>query len=148
MRFQIGHRQSAGKSESEIQESIFVDWRAADRLKRELLPKANFFLDTNSSTPKLIAGDCLRAGLKTVVSRPFRVVPYFDPGPWGGHWMEEVCNLLTDAPNHAWCFDCVPEGNRLLLGFGDSGAVDNRGASFRDVAEQERRLVDLDSRVK
>ena len=28
--------------------AFFVDWRAADRLKRELLPNANFFLDTNS----------------------------------------------------------------------------------------------------
>jgi len=99
--------------------AFFVDWRAADRLKRELLPKANFFLDTSSSTPKLVAGDCVRAGLKTVATRPFRVVPYFDPGPWGGHWMEEVCDLPKDAPNHAWCFDCVPEENSLLLGFGD-----------------------------
>ena len=99
--------------------AFLVDWRAADRLNRELLPKANFFLDTNSSTPKLVAGDCIRAGLKTVASRPFRVVPYFDPGPWGGHWMEEVRNLPKDAPNHAWCFDCVPEENSLLLGFGD-----------------------------
>jgi mannose-6-phosphate isomerase class I len=46
-------------------------------------------------------------------------VPYFDPGPWGGHWMEEVCDLPSDAPNYAWCFDCVPEENSLLLGFGD-----------------------------
>jgi mannose-6-phosphate isomerase class I len=99
--------------------AFFVDWRAADRLKRELLPKANFFLDTNSSTPKLVVGDCVRAGIKRVASQPFRVVPYFDPGPWGGHWMEEVCDLPKDAPNHAWCFDCVPEENSLLLGFGD-----------------------------
>ena len=33
--------------------------------------------------------------------------------------MEEVCDLPDDAPNHAWCFDCVPEENSLLLGFGD-----------------------------
>jgi len=99
--------------------AFFVDWRAADRLRRELLPKADFFLDTNNSTPKLVAGDCVREGLKTVASRPFRVVPYFDPGPWGGHWMEGVCDLPKDAPNHAWCFDCVPEENSLLLGFGD-----------------------------
>jgi mannose-6-phosphate isomerase class I len=48
------------------------------------------------------------------------VVPFFDPGPWGGHWMERVCGLPPDGePNHAWCFDCVPEENSLLLGFGD-----------------------------
>jgi mannose-6-phosphate isomerase class I len=33
--------------------------------------------------------------------------------------MEETFNLPTDVPNHAWCFDCVPEENSLLLGFGD-----------------------------
>jgi mannose-6-phosphate isomerase class I len=99
--------------------AFFVDWRTADRLKKQLLPKADFFLDTNSPTPKLVSGDGVRTGLKKVATRPFRVVPYFDPGPWGGHWMEEVCDLPKDAPNHAWCFDCVPEENSLLLGFGN-----------------------------
>jgi mannose-6-phosphate isomerase class I len=100
--------------------AFFVDWRAADRMKKQLLLKADFFLDTNGSEPKLVSGDRIRAGLKNVASRPFRVVPYFDPGPWGGHWMEEVCGLPNDAPNHAWCFDCVPEENSLLLGFGSA----------------------------
>src|SRR5215469_15073516 len=99
--------------------AFFVDWRAADRLKKELLLKTDFFLDTNGSQPKMVSGGCVRAGLKHAARRPFRVVPYFDPGPWGGHWMEEVCDLPHDAPNHAWCFDCVPEENSLLLGFGD-----------------------------
>ncbi|MGH9529140.1 MAG: class I mannose-6-phosphate isomerase [Terriglobales bacterium] len=99
--------------------SFFVDWRAADRFKKELFGRIDFFLDTNSSVPKLVSGPAFREGLKDVARRPFRVVPYFDPGPWGGHWMEEVCDLPRDAPNHAWCFDCVPEENSLLLGFGD-----------------------------
>jgi mannose-6-phosphate isomerase class I len=99
--------------------AFFVDWRAADRLKKKLLPQIDFFLDTNSATPKLVGGESIREGLRKVAGRPFRVVPYFDPGPWGGHWMEEVCDLPADAPNHAWCFDCVPEENSLLLGLGD-----------------------------
>jgi mannose-6-phosphate isomerase class I len=105
---------------------FFIEWRAADRLKRQLLPRIDFLLDTNASsisgqsqTPKMIAGDAFRRALAHAAQRPFRVVPYFDPGPWGGHWMEEVCNLPHDAPNHAWCFDCVPEENSLLLGFGN-----------------------------
>ena len=99
--------------------AFFVDWRAADRLKKELLPKIDFLLDTNArETPKLIGGDLFRRGLAKASTRPFRVVPYFDPGVWGGHWMEEVCDLPKDQPNHAWCFDCVPEENGLLLGFG------------------------------
>jgi hypothetical protein len=99
--------------------AFFVDWRAADRVKRDLLTKIGFFLDTNSSTPKLVTGRAIRQGLKQAAHSPFRVVPYFDPGPWGGHWMEEVCDLPDDAPNHAWCFDCVPEENSLLLEFGN-----------------------------
>jgi mannose-6-phosphate isomerase class I len=99
--------------------AFFVDWRAADRLKIELLPKIDFYLDTNGPTPKMVTGPAVREGLKKVSHAPFRVVPYFDPGPWGGHWMEEVCDLPHDAPNHAWCFDCVPEENSLLLEFGD-----------------------------
>jgi mannose-6-phosphate isomerase class I len=99
--------------------AFFVDWRAADRLKKKLLPEIDFFLDTNTRTPKLVSGDCVRDGLKKVARRPFRVVPYFDPGPWGGHWMEKVCDLPNDVPNHAWCFDCVPEENSLLMSFGE-----------------------------
>jgi hypothetical protein len=99
--------------------AFFVDWRAADRLKKKLLEKFDFLLDTNSAIPKLVSGGAVREGLRRTVHRPFRVVPYFDPGPWGGHWMEEVCDLPRDQPNHAWCFDGVPEENSLLLGFGE-----------------------------
>src|SRR5258707_15446106 len=81
--------------------AFFVDWRAADQLKKELLPKIDFLLDTNPTVPKLVSGDCFRQALRKTAHRPFRVVPYFDPGPWGGHWMEEICDLPKDVPNHA-----------------------------------------------
>ena len=102
--------------------AFFVDWRAADRLKVRLFDRIDVLLDTNvPNRPKAIAGDVFRRSLRQAATRPFRVVPFFDPGPWGGHWMERVCNLPEDgAPNHAWCFDCVPEENSLLLGFGDA----------------------------
>jgi hypothetical protein len=67
----------------------------------------------------LITGDAFRAGMREAVSRPFRFVPFFDPGPWGGHWMKEKLDLPDGPPNYAWCFDCVPEENSLVLGFGD-----------------------------
>lgn len=100
--------------------AFFVDWRAADRLKNSLFAKIDFWLDTNGDIPKLVTGRAIREGLRQVAYRPFRVVPYFDPGPWGGHWMEEVCGLPKGAPNYAWCFDCVPEENSLLLAFGET----------------------------
>jgi mannose-6-phosphate isomerase class I len=100
---------------------FFVEWRAADRLKKSLLPVADFLLDTNDAElAKMISGESFRDALARVARGPFRVVPYFDPGPWGGHWMEEVCDLPKGVPNYAWCFDCVPEENSLLLGYGET----------------------------
>jgi mannose-6-phosphate isomerase class I len=100
--------------------AYFVDWRVADRWKRSLIAKWDFALDTNNpAQPKLADGEAVRRGLRLAVTRPFRVVPFFDPAPWGGQWMKEVCGLERSTSNYGWCFDCVPEENSLLLGFGD-----------------------------
>lgn len=100
--------------------SFFIDWRVCDKLKRTSYERWDFLLDTCvAEDPRLITGEAFRAGLKQTVARPFRVMPFFDPGVWGGEWMREVCQLPQEAPNFAWCFDCVPEENSLLLGFGD-----------------------------
>ncbi|MHB8354455.1 MAG: class I mannose-6-phosphate isomerase [Burkholderiales bacterium] len=114
----LGRRNPTASIAEKYKCGYFVEWRAADRLKKEILRRVDFLLDTNDPEfPKMISGDDFRNGLQRTTQRPFRVVPYFDPGPWGGHWMEEVCDLPRNAPNHAWCFDCVPEENSLLLGF-------------------------------
>ncbi|WP_263381282.1 class I mannose-6-phosphate isomerase [Granulicella arctica] len=100
--------------------AFFLDWRAADRLKLQLLPRADWVLDTNSpDQPAMISGITFRATLARAVHSPLRLVPFFDPGPWGGQWMKEKFDLPPEAPNYAWCFDCVPEENSLILSFGD-----------------------------
>ncbi len=97
----------------------FVEWRTADRHKMALYDRADFFLDTTEAgTPRLVRGDAMRAALGGLLHRPFRVVPFFDPGVWGGQWMREKFDLPADAPNYAWGFDCVPEENSLRLAFG------------------------------
>ena len=101
-------------------QGFFVDWRVCDQLKKQLFDKWDFLLDTNiPGDPKLIEGKAVMEGLQQTVSRPFSVVPYFDQGPWGGQWMKEVCGLDKTSPNYAWCFNCVPEENSLLLKFGE-----------------------------
>jgi len=101
-------------------QGFFVDWRVCDRLKKQLFDKWDFLLDTNiQGEPKLIEGKAVMKGLQQTVRKPFSVVPYFDQGPWGGQWMKEVCGLDKSSPNYAWCFNCVPEENSLLLKFGD-----------------------------
>ena len=116
----LGLQNASERAQVKYKRAYFVDWRVADRLKKNLIPKIDFLLDTNQRDhPKMITGAQHLQGLKSAAHRPFRVVPFFDPGPWGGQWMKEVCDLPREAENYAWCFDCVPEENSLLLGFGD-----------------------------
>jgi mannose-6-phosphate isomerase class I len=111
---------NAATSDAELyKHAYFVDWRAADRRKNDVLDRVDWYLDTNQSgSPKLVAGSLYRAALAATAQRPFRLVPFFDPGPWGGEWMRRTFGLPADEPNFAWCFDCVPEANSLLFGFG------------------------------
>lgn len=100
--------------------AFFIEWRVFDRHKTPLLRRADFLLDTNQQNdPALVSGVALRHGLEQTVQQPFRVVPFFDPGVWGGQWMKDKFNLDASQPNYAWGFDCVPEENSLLLRFGD-----------------------------
>ena len=99
--------------------AYFVDWRAADRQRLAILDRIDYYLDTNvPDSPRLVAGDLYRRALEQTSRRPFRLTPFFDPGPWGGHWMQRRFDLPDDVENYAWCFDCVPEENSLLFGFG------------------------------
>lgn len=98
----------------------FVDWRVCDRHKKTLMSRWDFVLDTTiKESPKMVTGKALNEALLSTTHRPFRVVPFFDPGPWGGQWLKEVCDLDREQQNFAWGFDCVPEENSLLIRFKD-----------------------------
>jgi mannose-6-phosphate isomerase class I len=113
--------ENAGTAPAELYKTaFFLDWRVADRSRHEIYRRIDFFLDVNNEEqPKMLPGKTLRRAVAATVMRPFRVVPFFDPGPWGGQWMRERFNLPVGPPNYAWGFDCVPEENSILLGFGD-----------------------------
>ena len=96
----------------------FIEWRIADKHKAEHFDCFDYVVDTNKSNdPKMISGDTFIESLKQLAQKPFRTVPYFDPGVWGGQWMKEVCNLDKDQSNYAWSFDGVPEENSILFDY-------------------------------
>ncbi len=121
MRFRRGAPNYLTSNEKEdslrkFKQGYFLEWRLADRIKRRLFERIDFYLDTNrAGAPVMITGPVLRGALGAAAKRPFRTVPYFDPGVWGGQWMKEVCGLDPDAKNFAWCFDGVPEENSLYF---------------------------------
>ncbi len=99
--------------------AFFLDWRAADAKKHELFKKVDFWIDGNiPEQPVMVSGETMRSALAAVSRQPFELVPYFDAGPWGGQWMRKQFNLPDGPPNYAWCFNCVPEENSLILRFG------------------------------
>jgi mannose-6-phosphate isomerase class I len=108
------------KASLQYKQAFFVDWRVADKHKKTLMTQWDYVVDsTKSGLPKIVTGAALNKAFKQAVTQPFRLVPFFDPGPWGGQWMKKYCGLDNSQPNYAWCFDCVPEENSLLIRFGD-----------------------------
>lgn len=109
--------------EDKYKRGFFVDWRVCDHLKKEVFDSIDFVLDTNKKdSPKLIDKETYNYVLEHTVTRPFSLVPFFDPGPWGGQWMREVCDLSKEPDNFAWCFNCIPEENSVHFQF-DNGTV-------------------------
>lgn len=105
---------------SKYKRGFFIEWRLADRYKKARYEQFDYVLESeNPGNPKLITGDAFRAGLEQLSSEPFRLEPYFDPGVWGGHWMQQNFGLDPDVENFAWSFDGVPEENSLNLTYGN-----------------------------
>ncbi len=135
----LGVENRSAPASLKYKRAFFVDWRVADRWKRPLISQWDFVLDTNNPRePKLADGEAVRRGLRHAVTRPFRVVPFFDPAPWGGQWMKERFGLDRNEKNYGWCFDCVPEENSLRL---ELGGVRMELPSLDVVFEHPRALL-------
>ena len=99
---------------------FFIEWRLADRYKKERYETFDYVLETEEKDhPKLVTGEAFRDGLRQFAKAPFRMEPYFDPGVWGGHWMQENFGVGQEKENLAWSFDGVPEENCVNMQFGD-----------------------------
>ena len=91
-----------------------------DLHKVHIFDQIDFLLDTNvKDDPKMINKVTFDQIMEQFSKQPFRLVPYFDEGIWGGRWMEEVCQLERKENNFACCFDGVPEENSIHANIGD-----------------------------
>lgn len=110
--------QNNGQAENtqKFKYGYFFEWRVADKIKTKLSHKLNYMIDSNDSQNlKMISSNGYYSGLQEIVRNPFRLVPFFDPGVWGGQWMKENFSLDKGKENYAWSFDGVPEENSICL---------------------------------
>lgn len=100
----------------------FVDWRLSTQRKGELLKTFQYYLDTvNRNDPRMITRTAFEQGLTQMLQQPFRTVPFFDEGLWGGHWMEKVLGVSDDSlENTAWGYNCLFPENEVNLTFGST----------------------------
>lgn len=116
------HANNAGEDPNRmLKRGYFFEWRVADKQKKRALPKSTYVLDTHQAgEPVMVPTKDYLAGLKELAKQPFSLVPFFDPGVWGGHWMQETFDFRKEEVNLAWSFNGVPEENSLLLDFGEA----------------------------
>jgi len=123
--------------------SYFVDWPALNRLKKQLLPLIDRFIDFQDSVnPSFISGDDFRNTIHEISETPFRLRPWFYPGPWGGKFMQGHMGLDPDQPNYAWSFEMIVPENGVTIEL-DSEKLE---FSFDFLMYQEnKRILGLDA---
>lgn len=124
LRYKKGLMNWKGFRENEFSEKLkrayYFEWPAGDERRRELLPLSDYYIDANEKEkPKLVSKVELYTILEHFTLQPFRLVPYFDPGIWGGNWMQEKFKVGQEKQNLAWSFDGVPEENSIIAKIND-----------------------------
>jgi len=121
-RSKAGSIQNLGKSSSEDPKKMykrfyFVEWPICDRHKQKLLPNLVAIVDTQrENTITWAEGEDIRKSLTEISKSPFRVRPWFEPGVWGGKWMQQhIKGLNPKAENFAWSFELIAPENGLIL---------------------------------
>lgn len=99
----------------------FIEWRLGNFHKQTLYGKFDYYLDTvEHNKPTMITRKAFEDGLKQMLNQPFRTVPFFDEGLWGGQWMKEVCDVEDKTRiNYAWSYNLLFQENAVNLTYGD-----------------------------
>ena len=110
----IGLKNQEEDYEKHYARGFFIDWQIGNKIKKEVLKKADFMLDTNNwQKPKMVKGSVLREGLSVAAETPFIQAPFFNPQFW------DEPDAKSQEEDFNWYYSCVPEENSILFRFGE-----------------------------
>ncbi|TFG97408.1 MAG: hypothetical protein E4H13_11035 [Calditrichales bacterium] len=81
------------------------------------MPQTDVFIDLNDyDQPKFISGAHFQSAMHQIAQAPFRVRPWFLPGPWGGKYTQGHMGQDASQPNMAWSYELIVPENSLVFG--------------------------------
>ncbi len=91
------------ETSEKIKRFICVEARALEWHKRTLLDTMDYMIDCNApDNPIMVTGNDFRNTLASFIKTPFKMVPFFMPGVWGGRWQKDMLGADESMVNTAW----------------------------------------------